>query len=447
MSMTERKVLMGCLAASSLFLAGLWPSASAQDNYSIHVDADFPGKTRDKQLEAELKGFLGAKSKSVEALALRLIEEGEPTVEEIRLALDRALRSEQAAVLKPGISHNHFFEVEGLQLSASMFVPTSLETPSAMWVIPAHPSHKVNSDEHFEFILGGLPTNTLVLWVHLADVAAAKPDSPVAKKYGRGVPLNLQKLTDHGDVFAAAVAMALKRFPVDPNRVYCMGVSASGIATWWNGLCLPDVFAGICCCDTNPIQLISWMESLRPMRVGILHGEKDDRCPVKVVRRADKELQRLGVERRFVEIAGGRHGLTWRRYAPQLCAWVDEHTRDPHPQKLTYFPDRSGDRCFWLETLELDIAEPGERSVWEPPPAKVEADVRDDGTINITARGVTRLRVWLDNDTASIRVNQIDVKTKPSKRLREALVHAKARRDPRIFWAWAIDVEIAAKDN
>jgi hypothetical protein len=73
--------------------------------------------------------------------------------------------------------------------------------------------------------------------------------------------------------------------------------------------------------------------------------------------------------------------------------------------------------------------------------------VRDDGTINITTRGVTRLRVWLDDDAALIRVNKIDVTTEPSKRLREALVYAKARRDPQLFWAWAVDVEVAANDD
>ena len=135
--MTKRLVILGCLTASSIFLQGLWPLASAQDNSSIPVDADDPVETRYERLETELKGFLAAKSESVEQLTLRLIEEGEPTVEEIRLALGRAMRSEQAEDLKPGISHEHVFEVAGLQLSASLFVPTSLKTPSAMWVIPA----------------------------------------------------------------------------------------------------------------------------------------------------------------------------------------------------------------------------------------------------------------------------------------------------------------------
>ena len=73
--------------------------------------------------------------------------------------------------------------------------------------------------------------------------------------------------------------------------------------------------------------------------------------------------------------------------------------------------------------------------------------MRDDGTIDVSASGVTRLRIWLDDDTASIRVNKIHVKSEPSKRLREALLHAKARRDPQLFWAWAVDVEVAANDN
>lgn len=85
------------------------------------------------------------------------------TVEDIR-ALDRAQRSGQAADLNPGISHDHAFEVAGLQLSASLYVPASLNRPSALWVIPAHPSQTLNSDKHFEFMLAGLPQDALILW-------------------------------------------------------------------------------------------------------------------------------------------------------------------------------------------------------------------------------------------------------------------------------------------
>lgn len=76
----------------------------------------------------------------------------------------------------------------------------------------------------------------------------------------------------------------------------------------------------------------------------------------------------------------------------------------------------------------------------------MSAEKRDDGTIDVTAHGVTRLRVWLDEDAASIRVNKTHVKNAPIKRLREALAHAKARRDPQLFWVWAVDVEVAADD-
>lgn len=322
MKVTARLILLGCLTASSLFLSGLRPLALAQETSSVHVDADDPADTRYEQLEPELKSFLDARSGSEEELILQRIEGGKPAVEDLQVALKRAYRSGKAADLKPGISHNHAFEVGGLQLSASLYVPESLNRPSALWVIPAHPSQTVNSDKHFEFTLAGLPQDALVLWVHLYDAITANPDTPLGKKYGSGVRNDRQRVIDHGDVYAAAVAMALRQFPVDPDRVYCWGVSASGIATWWNGVCLPDVFAGICPCDTRPIQVIPWMGSLLQMRVGILHGEKDDRCPVELLRRVDKDLQRLGVERKFVEVAGGRHGQTWRRHGPELCAWV-----------------------------------------------------------------------------------------------------------------------------
>ena len=57
MKMTERLLLLGCLTASSLFLPGLWPVASAQENSLIRVNADDPVETRDEQLETELKSF------------------------------------------------------------------------------------------------------------------------------------------------------------------------------------------------------------------------------------------------------------------------------------------------------------------------------------------------------------------------------------------------------
>ena len=74
MKVTLRLVRLGCLAASSMFLQGWWPLASAQDNSSVPVDA---AGTRDERLETELTGFLSAKSESGEQLALRLIEDRE----------------------------------------------------------------------------------------------------------------------------------------------------------------------------------------------------------------------------------------------------------------------------------------------------------------------------------------------------------------------------------
>ena len=430
-----RLLLLGFLTATTL---ASQTHLAAEDGSEVR-DNEADEFQRD-QLENQLKGFWHSKRKSLEDQILRLIEDSQPNVEEVQKTLPDVHRSGHATDLKQGISHNHTFEVDGLTISTSLFVPVALKTPAALWVIPAHPLHKANSDKHFEFMLPALPKDAMVLWVHLIDEAHSNPDGLLAKKYSRRY--DRLKIVNHSDAFAAAVAMALERFPVDSDRVYCWGVSASGIATWWNGIGLPDVFAGICCCDTNPLHVIPWMSSLQAMRVGILHGEKDDRCPVRFARRADDALKRIGVSHRYVEVAGGRHGVTWHQHAPELCDWVAEHTREASPLKLTFYPDRNGDRRFWVEALELDVPPIEQQPAFGPSLSKVQAEILGNGTIDIKTRGVTRLRVWLDKNTASIRVNQTDINKKPKVLLSESLRHAKKRRDPKLFKAWAVEVKV-----
>ena len=447
--MTKTRLLLVCLvlcgSSLSSFTRRSWAEEKDSATNAENVSVDENVKSREEQLETAVSSFLGAKRQSLADLTLRLIEESKPTTSELQSTLDVAFRSLQDSNLQPGITHDHTFMVSGIELRASLYVPTSVKTPCALWVVPAHPVNKINSDRSFNFILDGLPKDTLVLWVHYYNVLHTQPDSPAAKKFSGNY--DRQKVFNHANVFASAVAMALKKFPVDPDQVYCFGVSASGIATWWNAVCLPDVFAGVCCCDTRPTHLIPWIDTLHSTRIAILHGEKDDRCPVEEIRRANLKLEQLGFDKKYVEVAGGRHGVTWRSRARGLCQWVDEHVRKPHPKTVTFYPDQNGDRRFWLEALEVDVPPIAERPAFGPPPAVVKAEVRDDGSIEITTRGVTRLRIWLDTESATIRVNEKEVKDKPTKRIREALLHAKQRRDPKLFRVWAMDVQIAADAN
>jgi predicted peptidase len=131
------------------------------------------------------------------------------------------------------------------------------------------------------------------------------------------------------DHVAAAIADALKRWPIDPQRIVLTGISNGGSGVWDTLKRYPRCFAAAVPMSgmTEP----SGLQHLVKIPQWIFHGEKDDDTDVewgyggaqvgsRVVVRA---LRALGGEPRYTEYPGEKHVIWSRAYAEsELLPWM-----------------------------------------------------------------------------------------------------------------------------
>lgn len=85
---------------------------------------------------------------------------------------------------------------------------------------------------------------------------------------------------------------AMKQYPVDRKRVYVMGISMGGYATWELLQRHPEWFAGaLPCCGGGDINLA---EDMKDIAIWIFHGEKDTTVPVYRARSMFDALKDVG---------------------------------------------------------------------------------------------------------------------------------------------------------
>lgn len=88
------------------------------------------------------------------------------------------------------------------------------------------------------------------------------------------------------------IADAMKRYPVDRTRVYVMGISMGGYATWELLQRHPDWFAAaLPCCGGGDITLA---ERMKDVAIWVFHGEKDPVVPVFRAQSMVVALKRIG---------------------------------------------------------------------------------------------------------------------------------------------------------
>lgn len=109
---------------------------------------------------------------------------------------------------------------------------------------------------------------------------------------------------------AAALAHALERYPLDPNHLVCMGMSASGNACWDLAIHWPGVFAGVwpISAGYNPVSNPTCWENLDQQRLYILHGAADPLIQDAWVEAAARGAQEAGATVEYHRIDGAGHG-------------------------------------------------------------------------------------------------------------------------------------------
>lgn len=93
---------------------------------------------------------------------------------------------------------------------------------------------------------------------------------------------------------------------VDVSRVYIMGVSMGGMATYDMVTRFPEVFAAAIpiCGAVNPGRIAA----AKSVKFRIFHGDADKVVPVECSRRAYRELKAAGADVEYFEFAGCGHG-------------------------------------------------------------------------------------------------------------------------------------------
>ena len=109
---------------------------------------------------------------------------------------------------------------------------------------------------------------------------------------------------------------------VDKSRVYVMGLSMGGMATFDVAIRYPDIFAAAIpiCGSVNPKRITP---ALRPVKFRLFHGDADNVVPVEGSRHAYRALKAAGVTVDYVEFPGCNHGSWNPAFGyPDFMEWL-----------------------------------------------------------------------------------------------------------------------------
>lgn len=100
----------------------------------------------------------------------------------------------------------------------------------------------------------------------------------------------------------------IKRPDIDSKRIYIIGLSMGGMATYDLVGRYPDLFtAAVSICGTvNPQRLLKTQDVV----FRLFHGDQDDTVPVAGSREAYQTLQKIGADVEYIEMPGINH-LSW----------------------------------------------------------------------------------------------------------------------------------------
>ena len=127
--------------------------------------------------------------------------------------------------------------------------------------------------------------------------------------------------------------------PIDRNRIYIVGLSMGGIATYDLVCRHPDVFTAAVpiCGAVNPDRL----RDAKGVKFLIFHGEEDDEVPSFCSREAYKALNSIGADVDYIEFAGMGHdcwssAFNYPSFLPWLFSQTKTSIESPYQSDLSY---------------------------------------------------------------------------------------------------------------
>lgn len=133
-------------------------------------------------------------------------------------------------------------------------------------------------------------------WAYLSRPESFVPDEMPVMQETSPVIIAVKELLDS--------VMALPQ--VDKERIYVMGLSMGGMATYDMAVRYPEVFAAAVpiCGTVNPSRL----NAAKDVKFRIYHGDADNVVPVAGSREAYKALKAAGADVTYLEFPGVNHG-------------------------------------------------------------------------------------------------------------------------------------------
>lgn len=165
-----------------------------------------------------------------------------------------------------------------------------------------------------------------------ADNQKKHPCFVVAPQCPGKEPFSFWNQTVRGGLVLGMIKDVAKRHPIDPGRIYVIGVSDGGWGVWELLLRHPDRFAAaVPICGRGDLDGAA---SFAKVPVWIFHGAKDKTEPVKSSRDMVAALKKAGGKPEYTEYADEGHNCWDRAYRdPKLFAWLfaQQHER-PTPR-------------------------------------------------------------------------------------------------------------------
>lgn len=115
----------------------------------------------------------------------------------------------------------------------------------------------------------------------------------------------------------------LKKYPIDPARIYLTGLSMGGYGAWRMATEYPELFAAIVpiCGGGDPQDA----ERIKNLPIWVFHGDLDNAVPVEKSREMVKALKKLGSKVKYTEYKDVGHGSWGPAYNNmELYSWLLE---------------------------------------------------------------------------------------------------------------------------
>ena len=202
------------------------------------------------------------------------------------------------------------------------------------------------------------------------------------------------------------LAEVIRRYPIDPDRVYLTGIGMGGGGALRLALTRPDVWAAVLplCASTPP-----GIEELAPnalnLPIRLIHGEQDPIVPVQSARDWHRRLLELHDPVEYLEYPALRHNAWDVAYKDGAgFAWLGRIRRNRFPGRVR-FVTRSYkySSAYWVR---IDRLTPG---------TLASIDARRTGNqVQVTTAGLDAFTLTFDRPATAITIDGATVRIRPS---------------------------------